>query len=232
MQQENELKVIFSERLRKLIEDRGLNQKKLAALCDMTPTAVSYYVKGLQTPGSSGLHAIARALGVTMDYLFTGEIPTPPRPPPRPGKETPGGPFYGATHMVPIIAWASAGNAHVFEDQGLDVDYIPTACKDNNCYALKVEGDSMEHVYHAGDIIVVAPNSPANSKDLVVVKTMEDEIYFKQLHIPRDGDDIILISFNINHPPMFFGKKQLRWIQAVHSVIRTFKKNFGFTVRA
>jgi SOS-response transcriptional repressor LexA len=69
------------------------------------------------------------------------------------------GPYYGMGKGAPIIAMASAGELHRWEDMGHDVPIIPTLCRDENCYAVEITGDSMEPVYHAGDVAIVMPNS-------------------------------------------------------------------------
>ncbi len=60
----------ISERLRHLINSRELTQKELAEKAGVTESAMSYYVKGIRKPGSAVLGRLAKALGVTTDYLL------------------------------------------------------------------------------------------------------------------------------------------------------------------
>lgn len=61
---------IFSERIAKLMAEKHLTQKQLAAKVGVTESAMSYYVKGGRTPRSDVLTRIANALGTTTDYLL------------------------------------------------------------------------------------------------------------------------------------------------------------------
>lgn len=50
------------ERLREVMDARGMNQKQLADAAGLTPTAVSHYLTGIRDPRTGALAAIARAL--------------------------------------------------------------------------------------------------------------------------------------------------------------------------
>ena len=136
-----------------------------------------------------------------------------------------GGPFWGTGDAVPIISWASAGMGAAYEDQGSNVPHIKSDCGDPNCYALTIAGDSMEPIYRAGDVVVVAPNSEAKSRDLVIVKTVEEDVYFKELRFSQDMQTVRLFSFNPNYPVMEFSRSQLRFIHPVHSMTRSFRSS-------
>ena len=53
-----------------LMKSNKLTQKELAARVGVTESAISYYVRGDRTPRSDVLTRIARAFGVTTDYLL------------------------------------------------------------------------------------------------------------------------------------------------------------------
>jgi len=131
------------------------------------------------------------------------------------------GPYYGQSGgRCPIISWASAGVAHAYEDQGTDVPHILTMCKDQNCYALSIVGDSMEPVYHEGDIAVVTPNREAINGQVVIAKTVEDEVFIKLLRFGRDPTAVSLVSYNPAYPPYQFQRSELRFLHPVYSVTR------------
>ena len=65
--------------------DRGLDQDELAALCGVTPSALSLLERGHRAvPKATTLFRLSQALGVTCDYLLDEEQPYPYEPPPRP----------------------------------------------------------------------------------------------------------------------------------------------------
>ena len=149
------------------------------------------------------LRALEEKLGLIVEACVTS-VPTTGKP----------------VRACAIISWASAGESHAFEDQGKDTASIATDCKDANCYALTIEGDSMSPSYLNGDVVVVAPSQEAQHGDLVIAKTMQDDVYFKRLEFSRDLQTIRLVSFNPNYPALEFTRPELRFIHPVFSITR------------
>ncbi len=225
-------KVVFSENLRRLMKEEGVTQMDLATATGLSQSAVSsYFTKGA-TPSGEILHLIANYFGVTMEHILTGTSPPTATRSPAPSQAPRhgGGPYFGTSGLVPIISWARAGQGHYYEDQGYDVPHIPTGCKDPNCYALTIVGDSMEPLYWDGDIVVVIPRGEPVNNGLVIVKTKEDEVLFKVYQTCKDPKLVLLTSINTKHPPIWMHLKEIRFIHIVHSIVRTFQKKFGFTV--
>lgn len=61
----------FGRRLRDLIKREGIKQKTLAEYAGITPSALTFHLKG-QVPSSELLLKYAKRFGVTVDYLLTG----------------------------------------------------------------------------------------------------------------------------------------------------------------
>ncbi len=104
---------------------------------------------------------------------------------------------------IPLIGMARAGNDGYFDDAGFpagagwDEVEVP-GIRDENAYALRITGDSMEPVYRDGDIIVVAPNVMTRVGDRVVVRLRSGEVLAKELR-RRTLDGITLRSLNPEH---------------------------------
>src|SRR5687767_4313195 len=62
----------IGDRIRDAREERGFSASKLARLVDVTPTAVWNWEKNGIKPRSGLLASIAKALGVTSEYLLNG----------------------------------------------------------------------------------------------------------------------------------------------------------------
>ncbi len=56
------------------LKSRGMTQRALAAALDVTPSAVTNWIKGNATPTTGHVEAIALALGITMRQFY-GRIP-------------------------------------------------------------------------------------------------------------------------------------------------------------
>lgn len=64
------MKTIFSERLSKILDDKGMKQNELADLAQTTEATVSRYLSGERAPHTDVLVAIAKNLNVSVDYLL------------------------------------------------------------------------------------------------------------------------------------------------------------------
>lgn len=74
MQDENITKKIFGRILTGLVKGK-LRQSDVAERAGVTQSAVSQYITGVRLPGANELLNLSRALGVSMEYLLTGQHP-------------------------------------------------------------------------------------------------------------------------------------------------------------
>ena len=213
----------IAERVRAERKAAGLTQVDLASKIGCAQPTIGEVEKG----GSFSvrvLRDIARALGVSEEWLTTGAgkkenlsagnvrivrlAPT-------------------QSHRVPVVSYATAGAANDYEDLADFLDEtIETDCKDPNCFALIVEGDSMEPVLRAGDRVVVAPNSEARTGDIVVARRQDtDEVFVKLAHFSDANRRVKFSSYNPAYPPLEFSRKVFRFIYPVHSMQRVFRRS-------
>lgn len=126
----------------------------------------------------------------------------------------------GEVRFVPVVSWASAGRAHDYQEMKdfIDEEARSTA-KHADCFALQIEGDSMEPKYSAGDRVVIDPHREARNGNRVVARLRESEgVLFKVYNIA--GDEVTLVSYNPLYPPLKFKKKDFLWIYPVTETIR------------
>ena len=64
----------IGRRIQKLRREKGLTQEQLAEKCELTTQAVSYFESGKRAMRPENLMKIASGLGVSTDYLLTGDI--------------------------------------------------------------------------------------------------------------------------------------------------------------
>ena len=62
-------KTDFGKRIRDARENKGLTQKQLADLCNVSPTTVVSYEKGQKLPNIEIAYSLAYALGISIDEL-------------------------------------------------------------------------------------------------------------------------------------------------------------------
>src|SRR5215203_2455228 len=70
------------EQLKRLREERGLSQVKLAAKADLNPATVNQIERGARNASPGTLRKLAEALGVSLVALIEGNYPKAPAPQP------------------------------------------------------------------------------------------------------------------------------------------------------
>lgn len=186
----------LKDRLREARTKKGYSQAKLGELVGVSQTAIQYIENG-RNQSSTKIFDIARALGVTSEWLLYGDggaIPTTAEIIPLPNTVALG--RADENVFVPVISWVAAGSFSNVETVPVDelIKWVPCPVPHGkNTFALKVVGASMENPngkpsFEDGDIIYVDPEREPENKSLVVV-TLEgsSSATFKQLIIELDG---------------------------------------------
>lgn len=65
----------FKEKLKTLRKEKGLSQGDLSSIAGLNKLVISKYERGAATPGLENLGKIAKALGVSADYLIFKDTP-------------------------------------------------------------------------------------------------------------------------------------------------------------
>jgi SOS-response transcriptional repressor LexA len=199
----------LSERLKTARARLGLTQQGLAELTGFSLSAIGNWESSQNLPGPAKLGQLAKKLGVSIDYLLGNEPAASGR---LPGLEI---------RQVPIVSWAQAGDLVAYSD--LDAawhEYTATTCRDENCFAVTISGDSMEPKYAAGDIAIVMPNVEPRNGCLVVCKLKNEGVFFKLFHQAGDNRKIRLSSYNPVYPVMECPKEDFVWIYPVYQVTK------------
>jgi phage repressor protein C with HTH and peptisase S24 domain len=72
----------------------------------------------------------------------------------------------------------------------------------------------MEPVYRDGDLVIVSPSAPIRRGDRVVIRTMNGEVFAKQLS-HRTARRVELKSLNPAHPDYSFDMAELVWMHRI-----------------
>ena len=117
----------------------------------------------------------------------------------------------GSGRRVPVVGWVQAGKftpAGAGDLTALNPDdYIYSDTLGRNLFALRVENDSMEPLFHEGDIIIVNPNIKPKGGDYVIARlNRESEVTFKKLVIREKR--VILKPLNSKYDDMILSEDQ------------------------
>ena len=213
-----QLEHILSDRLRISRTRLGLTQQALATLTGFSLSAIGNWESRQNIPSPTKLGALAAALGVSIDYLLGHDnaAVAPRIEPPAAGRQ-----IRQQIREVPIVSWAQAGDLVAYTD--LDAswhEFTATTCRDENCFAVTIAGDSMEPKYSAGDIAILMPNVEPRNGCLVVSKLKNEGVFFKLFHQSSDGKMFRLSSYNSVYPVMECQKEDFLWIYPVYQITK------------
>jgi SOS-response transcriptional repressor LexA len=194
-----------------------MNYRLLAEAVGVSSVYISQVLRGVRIPKDGILVKLSEALelppGQVLKLAHYEKAPESARkflefqPP---GKGLPGakrfdnvGPWeLGPGKQIPVLGWVQAGKfaPSATGDIGpLNADdFVYSDTKGRNLFALEVKNDSMEPLFHSGDLLIVNPNLKAKSGDYVIVRVKgEGEVTFKKLLIKERH--IILKPLNLKY---------------------------------
>lgn len=170
----------------------GFSAKEVGLRAGVSDVHILYIEKGKRKPTFDVLVRVMSALAVPFDEFLreTGYLDVNIQP----GK-------VGRIYKIPVVTWVMAGRwkevCDAFEPGDAD-EWIESDVNGRNVFALRVVGDSMEHEFKEGDVIIVDPSVDVNPNDFVVVKNKNEEATFKQLK--KYGTRWVLHPLNSKYP--------------------------------
>lgn len=193
----------WRDRLRKIIDERGLNMKQLSLAAGLGETAVRDMLKKVTSPRVDTVVAVAEQLGVTLTELLEGQA--------------------SGSRKVPLIGYVSAGEGwHSFDGDG-PFDEIDVAIGGGVPVGLVVRGNSMFPVYRDGDVLIGAKQPTAHAQKLIgrdcIVQTADGGRYVKFLARGTIKGRFNLKSYNPMHPDV--ENAVIDWAAPITVVIRS-----------
>lgn len=212
--------VEYWDRLRPLMEARGLDKAGLARLIGVSYQAVDKVSKGGAFGSANNIKAAA-ALGVTPTWLATGYGDKHPPFSAQPNVEP--APDFVSKKVVPVVGEVKGGEDGYLDElqypvgHGIGTVEFPT--RDPQAYALRVRGDSMHPRYRTGEFIVVSPSIEPQPGDDVVVALRDGRKLLKELNWLRDGD-VQLLSVNSDFAPLTVASAEVESMHLVEGRVR------------
>jgi phage repressor protein C with HTH and peptisase S24 domain len=187
----------------------GLSASGLAKRAGLDPTTFNKSKRAspdgrLRWPSTESVAKVLEATGASLDEFMALVSPRE------------GG---SQNRAVPLLGFAQAGAGGFFDDGGFPVGRgwdevnFPDV-SDTHVYALEVQGESMEPLYRAGDVLIISPSASLRRGDRVVVKTREGEVMVKELK-RRTARTIELSSLNPSHTDRVFPIEDVQWMARI-----------------
>jgi len=201
--------------------------RKLAEYLGTTEVTISRARSGRQNLSASKLAKVARYFNDDVRALLRlGGFDAEAEAIELAASELPHGKFRsaaGQTASVPVVGYVSAGEvslAYEYSDQGFAAgasdEHLALGGIGDSDYGLRIEGDSMEPAFPHGSRIVVSPEGAFVPGKLCVVRAVDGRCWVK-IVIQRAGA-YTLKSINMDYPPIYLGKDEVKWIHAVNWV--------------
>jgi SOS-response transcriptional repressor LexA len=186
-----EKKKLLSERLTKLLVEKGLTIPKFSQKLSEDERKVRNWVNGDFRPRAEKLIEIARILEVSVESLIS-EAPIGLDPVVSLGMISESG-----MRRVPIVSEAQAGTIlRDYQDHfNQSEEFVWSNTKDRNAFAVRIVGHSMEGFAFQGDIAIFNPNEMAQSGQAALVKFRESEaVMFKWFFIRDEQAGKVLLG--------------------------------------
>jgi SOS-response transcriptional repressor LexA len=115
---------------------------------------------------------------------------------------------------IPIIGWAHAGDASVYDEMPADwQETMATDCPKEKVFAVRLEGDSMEPRFADGDVLVVMSEEAPYSGCFAVVKFRNEGVVFRRIELT--GGMVRLMPINDRYPTSEYPIEDFEWIHPV-----------------
>ncbi|SDZ39656.1 XRE family transcriptional regulator [Pseudomonas salomonii] len=208
----------LAERIRQCADIAGSGDE-LARLTAIPRRTLEYYLTGQSEPKVARCVDIAKAVGVSIGWLASGE-----------GEKLNGDaaqsaqddkyayvPLYDAHCDAGHGAWSEratvlnllAFTADSLRKQGLDTTRLS---------AIRVDGDSMEGLLSDGDTVMIDHGRSSLEGEAVYVIRLDDHLYAKRLQRQFDGS-VHIISENKAYRDMIVPKDQLSNLEIIGRVV-------------
>jgi SOS-response transcriptional repressor LexA len=211
-----------------------MSQDELARRIGITRVSISKWESGLNQPKGRYLNDLAAALGVTVDWLLTGEgnAPESSGEPQIPGYHNVEPAVILPGKRIPVLSYVQAGNWREMCEQASNfdgnVEFVAASSEIGPYgFGLWLRGDSMMPLFKEGDLIIVDPDEGPQPGDYVVAKNGSGEATFKKYRprgIDENGQEVFeLVPLNDDYPTMHSGRQHIQII-GVMVEHRSFRK--------
>lgn len=108
--------------------------------------------------------------------------------------------FNSEKHALPLLGIVKAGYDYFASENIIGYVSVDNNISDpENCYALKITGDSMQPILYEDDIIIVHKQNDVENRQIAIILIDDEEATVKKL--VKHENYIELIAFNSYYPP-------------------------------
>ncbi len=190
----------FRDTLKRLMDERGIQQKSLALSIGVGQSTISQWLTGKREPNGPARKKLIEYLKITEAELFGGTS--------NPVKDI----------RIPVVGSAKGGADAIDVEES---DLFPQKYVEfRDCKSILVKGESMSPVAYPGQKIIYSESKVINDGDLVYVGLKDGNKYFKRYYKDRKNNIVTLQPINVanHHGPLNIKEKDIDFIHKVVGV--------------
>lgn len=214
----------FSERLRRIMEERGMTQSELAQLSGVSKSSISRYISGAWKGKQDTVYNLAHVLNVSEAWLMGYDVPMER---PQPVQSTaallvdtvPNLLPLPKTRKVPRLGTIACGEPILAQENIENYDKVPEGV---NCdFTLKCKGDSMTGArIHDGDIVYIRLQEEVENGEIAAVlvdDSGESNATLKRVYLYEN--QIVLQAENPKYSPWVYTGEDMNKVRIIGKAV-------------
>ena len=217
----------FSERLRRIMEERGLTQSELAQLSGVSKSSISRYLSGAWKAKQDTIYDMARVLQVSEAWLMGYDV-TKERIPPAVSAPSTSTTLIASipnllplpkTRDVPRLGTIACGEPILAQENIEDYDKAPAGV---NCdFTLKCKGDSMVGArINDGDVVYIRQQDEVENGEIAAVlvdDVGESNATLKRVYLYEN--QIVLQAENPKYSPLVYTGEDMNKVRIIGKAV-------------
>lgn len=184
-------------RIEKMLNEQGIKRSTMLADLDIPSSTFSTWKKKGSDPDLRSVIKLANYLGVSMDYMLTGETGNIQK------LELDDEPI-----QIRVLGKVAAGvPIEAVEDVIGEETISKKMAETGDYFGLRISGDSMEPAIHHGSIVIVRQQDDVENGDIAIVIVNGEDATCKKIEKFENG--IMLVPINKAYEEKFYTNEEI-----------------------
>ena len=184
-------------RIEKMLNEQGIKRSTMLADLDIPSSTFSTWKKKGSDPDLKSVIKLANYLGVSMDYILTGETGNIQK------IELDDEPI-----QIRVLGKVAAGiPIEAVEDVIGEETISKKMAETGDYFGLRISGDSMEPTIHHGSIVIVRQQDDVENGDIAIVIVNGEDATCKKIEKFENG--IMLVPINKAYEEKFYTNEEI-----------------------
>ena len=184
-------------RIEKMLNEQGIKRSTMLADLDIPSSTFSTWKKKDSDPDLKSVIKLANYLGVSMDYILTGEKENIQK------IELDDEPI-----QIRVLGKVAAGiPIEAVEDVIGEETISKKMAETGDYFGLRISGDSMEPAIHHGSIVIVRQQDDVENGDIAIVIVNGEDATCKKIEKFENG--IMLVPINKAYEEKFYANEEI-----------------------